>query len=351
MASSRRQVIGAGSVASLGGVAGKLSRVARADEMAPIVPANTNLKIPDIGIGTWAWGDPLFWNYEKSQDPELRQVYDYCMQNGVTFWDTAELYGFGRSEQLLGKFSRESNTQPTIATKFAALPFRSRESVVKACKGSLERLGVSQIDLYQIHFPNAYGNKAFWDGIADCYDKGLIKAVGVSNYGVEALTATNKALKERGVPLTSNQIQYSLLYRFPETNGLLKACDDMDVKVLAYSPLFLGFLVGKYTLDHLPKGPRSAIGAKLLRDPEYKNLLSTMDAVAANHDATKPQVAIAWCIAKGTCPIPGARNLRQAKENVAAAKIILSPEEVLLLDTAASKVSPVIYPDVNPFPK
>ena len=162
-------------------------------------------------------------------------------------FDSAELYGLGRSETLLGNFinQQEENNKDDdaviIATKFAALPFRTKpESVVKACEASVKRLGGRPIDLYQIHFPNAYSNAEYWDGMAMAYEKGLIKAVGVSNYGIDATRACHDALAKRGIPLATNQIQHSLVYRYPEENGLLQTCDDLGVKVLSYSPLALG---------------------------------------------------------------------------------------------------------------
>mmetsp|Transcript_25073 Transcript_25073/g.40260 ORF Transcript_25073/g.40260 Transcript_25073/m.40260 type:complete len:178 (+) Transcript_25073:3-536(+) len=165
-----------------------------------------------------------------------------------------------------------------------------RKDVVAACKKSLQRLGRENIELYQIHFPGAFNNKEFWDGLADCYEQGLVRSVGVSNYGVEALSAVWKELKQRGVPLASNQIQYSLLYRYPEENDLKQACDDLGVKILAYSPLNQGFLTGKYTMENLPKGPRASIARKLLQDSGYTELMTSMQSVADQTSSTKAQV-------------------------------------------------------------
>ena len=143
-------------------------------------------RAPRVGIGAWAWGDSVFWKYDPKNDEELREVFDYAVDQGVQFFDTAEVYGFGRSEELIGKFARQNAKAEGIevATKFAALPWRTKPSdVVEAAKRSTERLG-RPIDLYQIHFPNAWCNAQYWDGLADCVDRGLVKKVGVSNYGV-----------------------------------------------------------------------------------------------------------------------------------------------------------------------
>lgn len=320
-------------------------------------------KLPPIGLGCWAWGDALFWGYNPSQDKDLNEVFDYVMTQtsspaGSVLLDTAEVYGLGRSESLIGDFTKkapkETQEKVMVATKFAAVPFRTKpENVVKAAQGSLKRLD-RPIDLYQIHFPNAFANEAYWDGLADAYEQGLVKNVGVSNYGVDALRACHAALAKRGVPLTSNQIQYSLLYRFPEQNGLLQACKDLDVQILSYSPLALGLLTGKYLTKASIKqiaGPRKKLFKNTIDNPEFQNLLLTMEKVASNHgnSVNIPQVAINWCRAKGTIPIPGARNLRQVESNYASLSWDLSTKEVAMLDEAATYS--YIDPAASPFPR
>jgi pyridoxine 4-dehydrogenase len=318
-----------------------------------------SISLPPIGLGAWAWGDSLFWGYDKKNDNDLKEVFQYALDNKQAFFDTAELYGLGRSEELIGKFKEELCSTPEereqiiVASKFAALPWRtSRESVVKACKASVDRLG-GPIELYQIHFPNSFSNEEYWDGIADCYDQGLVKAVGVSNYGSDAVKACHGHLAKRGIKLASNQIQMSLLYRWPIENGLLDTCKELDVKVLAYSPLALGYLTGKYTASNLPSGPRAKIGKQLFQDPSYENLLSLMRTIAAKHGDEVPisQVALNWCISKGTIPIPGARTIRQAKQNLSTLEWKLSAEEVQQLDDVSMKTTGFLTPDKNPFPR
>jgi len=246
----------------------------------------------------------------------------------------------------------ETGADVQVATKFAAFPWKlDRSDVVKACKGSLERLGMKSLDLYQIHFPAVWKNEVFWDGLADCYEQGLVKAVGVSNYGSDAVRAISKTLAARGIPLASNQIQYSLIYRFPELNGMKATCDELGVKILAYSPLGLGALTGKWAMDKLPSGPRATIAEKLLRDPNWNGLITTMQQVAkqSGPETTLSQVALAWCSAKGTIPIPGVRNVRQATDDIKAMKLKLTQGEIDALDTAASKVAPYIEPAASPF--
>lgn len=321
---------------------------------AALTPA---IDLPPMGLGAWAWGDPLFWGYSSKEDDELKRVFDYAVADSrtpKTLFDTAEIYGLGgRSETLLGKFRETSGDKVMIATKFAALPFRTKPNdVLDACKASIKRLGAEQIDLYQIHFPGAWSNAEYWDGLAMAYEQGLVKAVGVSNYGVDAIKACHKFLADRGIPLATNQIQFSLLYPWPNLNGLLQTCRDLDIQVLSYSPLALGFLTGKYNAENAPKGPRQAILKQLLSTPDYQNLLDAMKGIASNHHgASLSQVAINWTRAKGTVPIPGARTIRQVEQNYGALNWDLSREEEKELDNAASLVTTFLTPEKCPFPK
>ncbi len=298
---------------------------------------------------------------DKKNDEELRKVFDYAVQsNSVTLLDTAEVYGLGRSETLIGEFAQPYPTEKIqIATKFAALPWRTKAmDVVNACEKSLARLNGRPIDLYQIHFPGAWSNEEYWDGLGMAYERGLVKAVGVSNYGVDAVTACHAALAKRGIPLTSNQIQLSLLYPYALQNGLMEKCKELNVKVLSYSPLALGMLGGKYTADNKPSGPRKAVYEKLMTTSDYSNLISTMNDIAKHHTTkdgiaptTTAQVALNWARAKGSIPIPGARTLSQVQSNYNALQWDLTSDEVQVLDDAAAKVTTFIQPDVSPFPR
>lgn len=358
--SSRREVLAKG-LATGAGVLTTSSGILLPSSPALASPGSDALRgsidLPPIGLGAWAWGDSLFWGYNPKNDGDLAEVFDYAIKKDLAFFDTAELYGIGRSEKLLGdfrkKYAKEQADKVQIASKFAALPFRTKaQDVVNACRKSVERLGGEPIDLYQIHFPNAWNNADYWDGLAMCYEEGLVKSVGVSNYGKDALRACHKSLADRGIKLASNQIQYSLLYRYPMENGLLDTCKELDVKVLSYSPLALGFLTGKYSADNLPSGPRKKLGEKLFESGNLSDLLEAMAVISANHNgAPLSQVAINWCRAKGTIPIPGARTIKQARQNLEALDWNLSAEEISLLDEASAKVPAYIEADKSPFPK
>ena len=307
------------------------------------------LNLPQMGCGTWAWGNRLLWGYDKSMDSQLQEVFNYCVSNGVTLFDTGDSYGTGRlngrSEQLLGKFDREytgiNQDNICLATKLAAYPWRlTRKSMVKAAQASAQRMG--RVDLAQMHWSTAnyfpWQEEQLLDGLADLYEQGLVKGVGLSNYGTKRLTRIHAKFSRRSIPIATLQVQYSLLSTYPVTElGIKETCDELGIKLIAYSPLCLGILTGKYTnASTYPKGLRGLLFKRLV--PEAKPLLNCIDAIAKYRNKTMAQVAINWCIAKGAIPIPGAKNLKQAQENIAAKDWQLDAGEVAELDRAAAGI-------------
>ncbi|MBE9055982.1 aldo/keto reductase [Sphaerospermopsis sp. LEGE 08334] len=310
---------------------------------------NQTLSLPSMGCGTWAWGNQLLWGYNESMDDQLQQVFNLCVSNGVTLFDTGDSYGTGRlngrSESLLGKFTREyqglNQENICIATKLAAYPWRwTRKSIFSACNASAKRLG-KNVDLVQMHWSTA--NYAPWqevgllDGLADLYEQGLVKGVGLSNYGTKRLLWVHKRFQERGIPIKTLQVQYSLLSTYPVTElGLKDVCDDLGIKLIAYSPLALGLLTGKFSENgKFPKGVRGFLFKQIL--PGIQGVLGTLREIANQRNRTMSQVAINWCICKGAIPIPGAKNLEQAQQNIGALGWFLSDAEVAELDSAAAK--------------
>jgi pyridoxine 4-dehydrogenase len=308
------------------------------------------LSLPTMGCGTWAWGNRLLWGYDESMDDQLQAVFNLCVSNGITLFDTGDSYGTGRlngrSELLLGQFSREyvgsGKEDICIATKLAAYPWRwTRQSIVSACKSCAQRLG-RNVDLVQMHWSTA--NYAPWqegrllDGLADLYEQGLVKGVGLSNYGPKRLQWVQQKFAERGVPIATLQVQYSLLSTYPVTElGIKEVCDDLGIKLIAYSPLGLGLLTGKYSeKGPFPKGIRGLLFRQLL--PGIRPLLSCMREVAQSRNKTMSQVALNWCICKGTIPIPGAKTVEQAKDNIGALGWQLDSGEIAEMDQAAASL-------------
>ncbi len=291
-------------------------------------PAALPLVLPEMGCGTWAWGNRLLWNYAEEIDGELKKIFNYCVYKGITLFDSGDSYGTGRltaqSEKLLGQFYQTYSgpkNHVCLATKLAAYPWRlTRGSMVAAGDASAERLG--QIDLVQLHWSTA--NYAPWqeqpliNGLGDLYEQGKVKAVGLSNFGPRNLKRVHKHLAERGIPITTLQVQYSLLstYAIDQLN-LKETCDELGIRIIAYSPLTLGLLTGKYSMSgSMPKGVRGILFKQLL--PGIQPVLNTLREIAFARKKTMAQVALNWCMCKGTLPIPGAKTVDQAVENAGA---------------------------------
>jgi aryl-alcohol dehydrogenase-like predicted oxidoreductase len=255
---------------------------------------------------------------------------------GVTLFDTAEMYGSGNSEHRLGELAR--GTTAIIATKYAPslafLPFlpRSSRHLPKALDASLARLGRTTVDLYQIHYPVPLVSiKALMGRLADAVQAGQVRAVGVSNYSEVQMRIAQAALETRGVPLASNQVQYSLLYRRPEFDGVLAACKELGITLLAYMPLAMGALSGKYRPGNVPTDWMRRRMTKTFRPREVESLpgiLGRLVAIGKSHERSAAQVALRWVMEQGAVPIPGAKDGIQARENAGSATFALSQSEV-----------------------
>jgi pyridoxine 4-dehydrogenase len=291
-------------------------------------------------------------------DDELQAAFNLCVKSGVTLFDTGDSYGTGRlngrSEILLGQFTRDysgpNQDDICIATKLAAYPWRlTRQSMVSACQSSAERLG-KNVDLAQMHWsPANYAPWQEWpllNGLADLYEQGLVKGVGLSNYGPKRLKRVHKRFRDRGVPITTLQVQYSLLSTYPVTElGIKDVCDELGIQLIAYSPLTLGMLTGKYTENGpFPKGLRGLLFRQIL--PGARPVLDCLREVAELRNKTMSQVALNWCISKGTIPIPGAKNVKQAEQNIGAIGWQLDTGEVAELDRAAARVDKTMVQNI-----
>ena len=298
----------------------------------------TDIKITSVGVGAWAWGDRIVWGYGGGgySDDDIQEAFDVSLENGANWFDTAEVYGMGRSEKFLAQFLPTTTKEVLVATKFFPFPWRVRkEALIRSLKKSLKRLQLNRVDLYQIHVPLGLWSKPdYVSALADAVKAGLTRAVGVSNFNTEKTRLANEALQAAGVPLASNQVEYSLFDRHIEKNGLLDYCLENDITVIAYSPLAKGMVTGKYSPEKLPSGPR-----KRMYPPELLHqaqpLITLLKEIGAGHGKTPAQVALNWTICKGTVPIPGAKNARQAAENLGAMGWRLGPEEVAALDKAS----------------
>ncbi|NJR50537.1 MAG: aldo/keto reductase [Leptolyngbyaceae cyanobacterium CSU_1_3] len=308
--------------------------------MATISLGATGQAVIPLCVGTWAWGDSFFWSYGKDySETDVQAAFKSALDAGITFFDTAEIYGLGESEKLLGRFMKQTDRPVQIATKYMPLPWRfSADSVHDAISDSLKRLQVDRVALYQVHMPFDFfmGKKTLMEALAEEVKRGRIGAIGVSNYSADQMREAQSYLAAQGVPLAVNQVRYSLITRQIETNGILDTARDLGVTILAYSPLAQGLLTGKYT----PANADLVTGARRLDSrfspqglEKLAPVIHQLQQIGKAHDRTPAQVALNWLIAQGNViPIPGAKNANQAQQNAGALGWSMSEEEQTQLD-------------------
>ena len=292
-------------------------------------------------MGTWAWGDKGTWGmggYDQSlTEATIREAWEASIEAGVVLFDTAEVYGNGESERIIGRLLSEdpgARERVVIATKFMPSPWKLnvRSTLLTAARRSLERLGIEAIDLYQIHGPiSLRSHDAMAEALAAAHDEGLVKAVGVSNYSAKETRSIEAALRRRGLRLASNQVELSLLRAMPLRVGLLDSCRELGVVPLAYSPIGQGRLTGKYSAANPPPGGRTFSDHPWA---EVDVVLAELRRTGEAHDRTPSQVALAWIIAKGAVPIPGAKNRGQAEQNAGALGWRMTDDELARLDAS-----------------
>jgi aryl-alcohol dehydrogenase-like predicted oxidoreductase len=306
----------------------------------------TPLRVPRLGVGAMVWGDMSTaptWNTARrvygptSSRDDQREALEASLAAGVNLLDTAAMYGKGASERRVGELT--AGRDVLVATKFPSGFFARASSLPATLDASLDRLRRPVIDLYQVHFPSPWMSiPAVMDLMADAVEAGRVRAVGVSNYSAAQLRRAHAALAARGIPLASNQVQYSLLHRDPETDGVLQACRELDITLIAYMPLASGALTGKYSANHRPAGWRRYTGyfrgTGLAR---VRRVNAALRDIAERHDRTPSQVALRWLIQQpGVLPIPGAKNRHQASQNAGALTFTLAADELDALSRASS---------------
>lgn len=309
---------------------------------APIRLPGCDVAISVMGLGTWAWGDRSTWGmngYDRSYDFEtIRAAYQRAVDAGITLLDSAEMYGDGESELIIGRLLSEDpvhRDRVVVATKFIPFPWRMplAAALMKSLRASLERLRLPCIHLYQIHGPISLRSaRTMAAALAAPHRDRLIKSVGVSNYSESEMRAIHAALAQHGIPLATNQVEYSLLRTMPETAGLLRACRDLGVTLLAYSPLAMGRLTGKYDAAHPPQGKRNFSAYPMA---EIEPVVAELRRIGDARGHTPAQVALNWIMCKGAVPIPGAKNAAQAEQNAGALGWRLGADDVAALDRVA----------------
>jgi aryl-alcohol dehydrogenase-like predicted oxidoreductase len=306
----------------------------------------SGLEVPRLGVGAMTWGSPsgrsrwgpakLAYGGTPGPDEEQRAL-EASLSAGVDLFDTAAMYSGGASERRLGELA--DGRHVVIATKFPPGWLSTAGALPQALDQSLARLRRSAIDLYQHHFPSRrIPIPSLMGFMADAVEAGKIRAIGVSNYSAGQLRVAHAALAERGIPLASNQVEYSLLHRAPEANGVLDACRELGITLIAYQPLAQGVLTGKYRPGDRPTGIRRF--GRYFRGDGLKKaqpVLALLGEIGEGYSKTPAQVALRWLMEKeSVLPIPGAKNGRQAASNAEALFFSLTGAEIQALDRSTT---------------
>jgi aryl-alcohol dehydrogenase-like predicted oxidoreductase len=294
-----------------------------------------------LGVMQFSGGSGIF----KMVFPDLSQeqmtaIIKTALDGGINWFDTAEMYGRGKSEQGLANALHELeqvDLDVIIGTKWFPI-FRTASNIPRSIDARLKFLDGYTIDLYMVHQPWGFSSpEKEMDAMADLVEEGKIRSVGVSNFNLDQMTRAHKALEKRGLPLAVNQVQYSLLHRKIESDGVLQAAKDLGITIVAWSPLARGILSGKYyndpgSYDQLP------IGRKMMMGKEIKGstpVVAELSGIAEKYQVTPAQVALNWLInihGETVVAIPGASKVHQAAESAGAMEFKLSEEELAKLD-------------------
>jgi aryl-alcohol dehydrogenase-like predicted oxidoreductase len=302
----------------------------------------TGIQISPIGLGCWQFsrGQGLIGKYWPVLDPAtIRAIVGSSLEAGVNWFDTAEAYGGGVSEQALAQALRDLGRKPgevVLATKW--MPFlRTARSIPRTIGRRQEALGEYPIDLYQIHNPYSISSlQAQLREMAALAKAGKIRAIGVSNFSAEQMRLAHRLLAEEGINLASNQVRYSLLHREIEGNGVLEAARELEVTIIAYSPLAQGLLAGAYHDDpqRIRYRPGMRKHLKAFRPGELDNtrpLIEELRRIGAAHGASPAEIALSWLLrahGQTVVAIPGASSSEQARRNARAMTLRLSSEEI-----------------------
>ena len=297
-----------------------------------------DIHVTPIGLGAmeFAGGKSFFRFLLAPVAPETQdEVVKVALDSGINLIDTAEIYGSGYSECAVSRALQNAGISPgnvRISTKWFPMLKRAK-SLRKSSKKSTERLAPYPIDLYLVHMPYSVSSiKAQMNEMADLVEAGMIHAVGVSNFKQEQMVEAHDALSERGIPLAVNQVNFSLIKRGIEFNGILESAKELGITIMAYTPLGQGILTGKLhdnpeLLDVMPRMRRNRLRKNLKKTQALNDLLKS---IAAEHEATVAQVALSWTTTFNgdtIIAIPGASKAYQAEQNAKAMEISLSSEQ------------------------
>jgi len=310
-------------------------------EMRPL--GRTGMQITPIGLGVmqFSGGSGIFgMMFPDLSQETMNAIIKAALDGGINWFDTAEMYGLGRSERALStalKAAGKADEDVIVGTKW--IPFLRRASNMRrTIHDRIRFLDGFGVDLFMIHQPWSFSSpEAEMDVMADLVEAGLIRTVGVSNFSAQQMRRAHAALAKRGIPLAVNQVQYSLMHREIESNGVLQAAKELGITIVAYSPLARGLLSGKFHKDESlltqrPRGWRMILQRNLERS---RPLVEVLETVAASHNVTAAQVALNWLIhfqGETVVTIPGASKVNQAADSAGAMRFRLTEAEMASLD-------------------
>lgn len=303
----------------------------------------TDIEITPIGLGAWQFAQGRGFDrivYEDLGSEVTNDIVKAVLDGGINWFDTAEAYGWGRSERCLAaalSAAGAADEDVVVATKwFPAM--RTAESIGKTIVKRKQCLKPYSVSLFQVHQPIALASvDAQMNAMADLVEFGLIRSVGVSNFHAGGMRKAHAALMRRGMVLASNQVKVSLLNRHIESNGTLKAARELGITIIAYSPLEMGLLTGKFHKDpsllkSRPVGRREVLRVQIERS---RKLIGTLEEIADANGVSAAVVALSWLVnfyGDTVVAIPGASKVTQAEQNVMANELKLSEKEMARID-------------------
>jgi aryl-alcohol dehydrogenase-like predicted oxidoreductase len=306
----------------------------------------TEIEVTPIGLGVmqFAGGKGMFrMMFNDLSQGTMSAIVKAALDGGINWFDTAELYGRGRSERGLANGLKDAGVkgdEVVVATKWSPM-LRTAGNIPRTIDQRMKYLDGYAIDLFMVHQPWGFSSpEAEMNAMADLVQAGKIRSVGVSNFNAEQMRRAHDALEKRGIPLAVNQMQYSLLHRNIETDGVLDVAKELGITIVAWSPLARGILSGRFHKDperlkNTPFARRMMMRRELERT---QPLIAVLEDISVNYDATPAQVALNWLIhfqGDRIVAIPGASKVEQAEQSAAAMNFVLSEEHIHRLDEAS----------------
>ena len=298
----------------------------------------TDLEVTPIGLGAmqFSGGKGMFKYFLSAVPHDIQnETIRVALESGINWIDTAEIYGSGASEYAVSEGLTAAGKNPgdvLVTTKWMPLLKRAK-GINNSADKSIARLDPYPIDLYLIHQPWSISSiRSQLDAMANLLDAGKIRAVGVSNFNKSRMIKAHEVLSERGIPLAANQVQWSLLDRRIESNGVLETAKELGVSIIAYTPLGMGILTGKLhsepeRFDGMPRFRRRRLKSKLRKTTP---IVEALESIASEHSVTAGQVSLSWNTTyhgETIVAIPGASKPIQAEQNAGAMKLTLSSEQ------------------------